>query len=101
MAGTTAEQVEFKDGRFQVPGTNYAFGFFEHMPHTGNADRLTHTYVVYGGGLFPGRVDLGVGHPDLQKQHRLHMRMPSPPRCKRQADRPDRKFARTGPTGLV
>lgn len=34
------------------PLTNpYAFGFFEHMPHTGNADRLSHTYVVYGGGL--------------------------------------------------
>lgn len=24
----------------------------------------------------------GVGHPDLQKQHRLHLRLPSPPRCK-------------------
>lgn len=24
----------------------------------------------------------GVGHPDLQKQHRLHKRLPSPPRCK-------------------
>ncbi|HSU67955.1 MAG TPA: PVC-type heme-binding CxxCH protein [Tepidisphaeraceae bacterium] len=34
------------------PLTNpYAFGFFEHMPHTGNADRLSHTYIVYGGGL--------------------------------------------------
>lgn len=22
------------------------------------------------------------GHPDLQKQHRLHLRLPSPPRCK-------------------
>jgi hypothetical protein len=30
----------------------YAFGFFPHMPHTGeNADRLTHTFDVYGGGL--------------------------------------------------
>ena len=34
------------------PLTNpFAFGYFEHMPHTGNADRLTHTFVVYGGGL--------------------------------------------------
>ena len=24
----------------------------------------------------------GPGHPDLQKQHRLHKRLPSPPRCK-------------------
>jgi adenylate cyclase len=24
----------------------------------------------------------GAGHPDLQKQHRLHKRLPSPPRCK-------------------
>lgn len=34
------------------PLTNpYAFGFFGHMPHVGNADRLTHTFIVYGGGL--------------------------------------------------
>lgn len=34
------------------PLTNpYAFGFFDHMPHTGNADRLSHTFIVYGGGL--------------------------------------------------
>jgi putative membrane-bound dehydrogenase-like protein len=34
------------------PLTNpYAFGYFEHMPHEGNADRLSHTYIVYGGGL--------------------------------------------------
>src|SRR5687767_6457145 len=37
------------------PLTNpHAFGFFDHMPHQGNADRLTHTFVVYGGGLLPG-----------------------------------------------
>jgi len=34
------------------PLTNpYAFGYFDHMPHTGNADRLSHTFIVYGGGL--------------------------------------------------
>lgn len=34
------------------PLTNpYAFGYFDHMPHSGNADRLSHTYIVYGGGL--------------------------------------------------
>ncbi|HEX8912398.1 MAG TPA: PVC-type heme-binding CxxCH protein, partial [Humisphaera sp.] len=34
------------------PLTNpYAFGWFEHMPHEGNADRLSHTFVVYGGTL--------------------------------------------------
>jgi putative membrane-bound dehydrogenase-like protein len=36
------------------PLTNpYAYGYFEHMPHEGNADRLAHTFVVYGGTLFP------------------------------------------------
>ena len=35
----------------------YAFGFFPHMHHTSKADRLTHTFVVYGGGLLPGRFD--------------------------------------------
>jgi putative heme-binding domain-containing protein len=36
------------------PLTNpYAFGFFDHMPHTGDARRLTHTFSVYGGGLMP------------------------------------------------
>ena len=29
VAGTAADQVEFKDGRFRVPGTNYAFDFLE------------------------------------------------------------------------
>ena len=39
------------------PLTNpYAFGFFDHMPHDGNADRLTHTFVVYGGALLPERL---------------------------------------------
>jgi putative membrane-bound dehydrogenase-like protein len=34
------------------PLTNpHAYGNFEHMPHSGNADRLTHTYIVYGGTL--------------------------------------------------
>ncbi|HYE19557.1 MAG TPA: c-type cytochrome [Tepidisphaeraceae bacterium] len=36
------------------PLTNpFAFGFFDHMPHAGNAQRLTHTFSVYGGGLMP------------------------------------------------
>jgi putative heme-binding domain-containing protein len=51
--------LHFVQGGYYVKGwgkhgplTNpYAFGFFEHMPHTGNADRLSHTYIVYGGGL--------------------------------------------------
>ena len=29
VAGTAADQVEFKDGRFRVPGTNYAFDVLE------------------------------------------------------------------------
>ncbi|HEV8607240.1 MAG TPA: PVC-type heme-binding CxxCH protein, partial [Tepidisphaeraceae bacterium] len=51
--------VHYVQGGYYVKGwgkhgplTNpYAFGFFGHMPHVGNADRLTHTFVVYGGGL--------------------------------------------------
>ena len=40
------------------PLTNpFAFGFFDHMPHTGNADRLSHTFVVYGGGLLGSEYD--------------------------------------------
>lgn len=41
------------------PLTNpYAFGFFPHMTHTGaNADRLTHTFDVYGGGLLGADLD--------------------------------------------
>ena len=33
----------------------YAFGFFPHMHHAAKADRLTHTFVVYGGALLPER----------------------------------------------
>src|SRR6266850_4300686 len=51
--------VHYVQGGYYIKGwgkhgplTNpYAFGFFGHMPHTGNADRLTHTFIVYGGGL--------------------------------------------------
>jgi putative membrane-bound dehydrogenase-like protein len=51
--------VHYVQGGYYVKGwgkhgplTNpYAFGFFGHIPHTGNADRLTHTFIVYGGGL--------------------------------------------------
>jgi putative membrane-bound dehydrogenase-like protein len=36
------------------PLTNpFAFGYFHHMPHTGNGDRLTHTFIVYGGDALP------------------------------------------------
>jgi putative heme-binding domain-containing protein len=38
------------------PLTNpYAFGFLEHMPHTGDADRLTHTFLSYHGHALPQR----------------------------------------------
>ncbi|HEV8293583.1 MAG TPA: PVC-type heme-binding CxxCH protein, partial [Tepidisphaeraceae bacterium] len=51
--------VHYVQGGYYIKGwgkhgplTNpYAFGFFGHMPHTGNADRLTHTFIVYGGVL--------------------------------------------------
>jgi len=52
------------------PLTNpYALGFFQHMPHTGNADRLTHTFVVYGGGTLPKQYnDKLLGPSPLQKR---------------------------------
>ncbi len=52
------------------PLTNpYAFGYFPHMPHTGNADRLTHTFVVYGGGALPERFNGRlIGPSPLQKR---------------------------------
>src|SRR5262249_23626301 len=53
--------LEFVQGGYYVkawgkhgPLTNpYAFGHLDHMPHTGNGDRFTHTFVVYGGGALP------------------------------------------------
>lgn len=47
----------------------HSYGFFEHMPHTGNADRLVHTFVIYDGTLFPpdfrGRI---IGPNSLQSR---------------------------------
>lgn len=55
------------------PLTNpYALGWFEHMPHTGNADRLTHTYVVYGGSTLPERFRGKIIGPS-PLQHRVHV----------------------------
>ncbi|HYG76626.1 MAG TPA: PVC-type heme-binding CxxCH protein [Planctomycetota bacterium] len=52
------------------PLTNpYAFGWFEHMPHTGYGDRLTHTFSVYGGGLLPEKYRGKIISPNsLQKR---------------------------------
>lgn len=51
------------------PLTNpYALGYFEHMPHIGNGDRLVHTFIVYGGTALPelhGRI---VGVNSLQRR---------------------------------
>jgi putative membrane-bound dehydrogenase-like protein len=44
-------------GKHGALTNSYAFGFFPHMHHTGKAERLTHTFVVYGGGLLPDRFD--------------------------------------------
>ena len=69
--------LHFVQGGYYVKGwgkhgplTNpYAFGFFNHMPHTGNGDRFTHTFVVYGGGALPaeytGKI---IGPNPLQKR---------------------------------
>jgi putative heme-binding domain-containing protein len=51
------------------PLTNpYAFGFFDHMPHTGDATRLTHTFNVYGGALMPGLTGKIIGPNPLQSR---------------------------------
>jgi putative membrane-bound dehydrogenase-like protein len=51
------------------PLTNpYAMGYFEHMPHVGNADRLTHTFIIYGGGALPGLKGKIVGVNALQRR---------------------------------
>jgi putative heme-binding domain-containing protein len=55
------------------PLTNpYALGFFEHMPHEGNADRLTHTYIVYGGDTLPERFHGKIIGPS-PLQRRIHV----------------------------
>jgi putative heme-binding domain-containing protein len=53
--------LEFVQGGYYVkawgkhgPLTNpYAFGYLDHMPHSGNGDRFTHNFVVYAGGALP------------------------------------------------
>ena len=51
------------------PLTNpYAFGFFDHMPHTGDATRLTHTFNVYGGALMPQLTGKIIGPNPLQSR---------------------------------
>ncbi len=51
------------------PLTNpYALGYFDHMPHTGNADRLVHTFVVYGGDSLPELRGKIVGVNALQRR---------------------------------
>jgi putative heme-binding domain-containing protein len=51
------------------PLTNpYAFGFYQHMPHQGNAERLVHDFLVYGGDLMPGLRGKIVGVNALQRR---------------------------------
>src|SRR5437763_1766872 len=51
------------------PLTNpHALGFFDHMPHVGNADRLVHTFVVYGGDTMPELRGKIVGVNALQRR---------------------------------
>ena len=59
------------------PLTNpYAFGFFEHMPHDGNADRLTHTFIVYGETAMPSLRGKIVGVNSLQNRLTLTSLIP-------------------------
>ncbi|MGL4553994.1 MAG: DUF7133 domain-containing protein, partial [Gemmataceae bacterium] len=51
------------------PLTNpYALGYFEHMPHEGDADRLTHTFIVYGEQAIPELRGKIVGVNALQRR---------------------------------
>jgi putative heme-binding domain-containing protein len=60
------------------PLTNpYALGFFDHMPHVGNADRLTHTFIFYGGGALPERFNGKIIGPSAL-QHRVHVTKTEP-----------------------
>lgn len=59
------------------PLTNpYAFGFFEHMPHKGDATRLVHTFSVYGGGLMPELTGKLIGPNPLQSRIQVTRREP-------------------------
>lgn len=51
------------------PLTNpYALGYFDHMPHIGDADRLVHTFIVYGGGVMDELQGRIIGVNALQKR---------------------------------
>jgi putative heme-binding domain-containing protein len=55
------------------PLTNpYALGYFEHMPHEGNAERLTHTFIVYGETAFPDSFHGAIIGPSAL-QRRVHV----------------------------
>jgi putative heme-binding domain-containing protein len=72
----TYRGLHFVQGGYYVKGwgkhgplTNpYAFGFFQHMPHTGNADRLVHNFLIYGGELMPDLRGKIVGVNPLQRR---------------------------------
>src|SRR5688500_2168381 len=55
-----------------LPTNAYAFGYFAHMPHAGNAARLPHTYVVYGGGLLPEHINGAIIGPS-PRMSRVHV----------------------------
>lgn len=58
------------------PLTNpYALGYLEHMPHSGNADRLVHTFVIYGESLFPDLRGKIIGVNALQRRVQVTQRI--------------------------
>jgi len=71
--------LHFVQGGYYVKGwgkhgplTNpYAFGFFEHMPHAGNSERLTHTFSIYAGGLMPELTGKIIAPNSLQSRIQL------------------------------
>jgi glucose/arabinose dehydrogenase len=76
--------LHFVQGGYYVKGwgkhgplTNpYALGYFDHMPHVGNADRLVHTFLVYGGGALPGLEGKIIGVNALQRRVQVTRLLP-------------------------
>jgi putative membrane-bound dehydrogenase-like protein len=59
------------------PLTNpYALGFFGHMPHQGNADRLTHTFAIYDDPLMPELSGKIIGVNSLQRRVQVTRLLP-------------------------
>lgn len=80
----TARGLHYVQGGYYVKGwgkhgplTNpYALGFFDHMPHQGNIERLTHTFTIYGGGTMPELDGKLIGVNALQRRVQVAQLLP-------------------------